>query len=495
VPRGGIYNLRFNPKKDEMGWMRWDATFWKGFTGYIEFATQDDATNFAQVDGDKKSAPQSRDGRSWFGAHAVWFHNDKETPKETPAAEQYLLSGGDPQSPAELERQYERLLRSAIDAWSADALTREQSAFLDFFVRQDILPTSLAALHPLLDAYRELEASVPVARRAPAVLDDGGGDQRLLIRGNHQNLGPPVPRRYLEALRSKPYSGPARLQLADAVASASNPLTARVMVNRIWRTLFGTGLVRTVDNFGKLGEPPSHPELLDWLAQRFVADGWSIKNTIRMLVNSQAYRMSSAGSDEARKKDPGNRWLQHMPIRRLEAESVRDSMLWVSGQLKLDMYGISVPTYYAHDTGRTKGDRPKGPLDGNGRRSVYLEVRRNVTNPFLEAFDAPKPASTRGERDLTNVPAQSLALMNNTFVIDQAEKWARAALTQDRASRIDGMFLRAFGRPATALERDRSESLLAELDAEHAADADRELLAWRDFAHSLFNLKEFIYLR
>ena len=118
-----------------------------------------------------------------------------------------------------------------------------------------------------------------------------------------------------------------------------------------------------------------------------------------------------------------------------------------------------------------------------------------MTNPFLEAFDAPKPASTRGERDLTNVPAQSLALMNNTFVIDQAEKWARAALAQDRAARIDDMFLRALGRPPSPLERDQSETLLAELDGEHAAAPDRELLTWRDFAHSLFNLKEFIYLR
>jgi hypothetical protein len=499
VPRGGIYNLRFAPKKDEMGWMRWDTSFWKGFTGYIEFATRDDVTLDQPPAEDKKSGPAPpHDGRSWFGAQSVWFHKEKLTPKDPPAAEQYLLSGGEPHSPAELEQQYTRLLRAAIDAWSADTISEEQAAFLDYFVRQNILPASRASLaetRPLIEEYRRIEKDVPVARRAPAVMEDGGADQPLLIRGNPQNPGPPVPRRYLEALHSKPYARPARLELADAVLSPANPLTARVMVNRIWRALFGAGLVRTVDNFGKLGEPPSHPELLDWLAARFVQDGWSIKRTIRLLANSQAYRMSSDESAEARKKDPGNRLLQHMPIRRLEAEAVRDSMLSVSGQLKLEMYGPSVATYYAHDTGRTKGDKPKGPLDGNGRRSIYLEVRRNVTNPFLEAFDAPKPASTRGERDLTNVPAQSLALMNNTFVIDQAEKWARAALGQDRSLRIDSMFLRAFGRAPTPLERDRSESLLADLDTEYAAAADRELRVWRDYAHSLFNLKEFIYIR
>jgi len=251
--------------------------------------------------------------------------------------------------------------------------------------------------------------------------------------------------------------------------------------------------VRTVDNFGKLGEAPSHPELLDWLANRFVADGWSVKKMIRLLATSQAYRMSSAASEEAAKADPQNKWLQHMPVKRLEAESIRDAVLAVSGELKLEMGGPSVATYYAHDTGKTTGDKPKGPLDGAGRRSVYLEVRRNVANPFLEIFDAPKPVSTRGERELTNVPAQSLAMMNNPFVIEQAAKWARAVLAEKAspAERIDGMFLRALGRPATAQERDASATLIEQLRAEKSD----ELAAWSGLAHAIFNLKEFIYVR
>jgi hypothetical protein len=259
--------------------------------------------------------------------------------------------------------------------------------------------------------------------------------------------------------------------------------------------MFGAGLVRTVDNFGKLGEPPSHPELLDWLATRFVSDGWSIKRMVRLIATSQAYRMSSTGSAEARRKDPANRCLQHANVRRLEAEAIRDSILWVSGELKTEMYGPSVPTYYAHDTGRTKGDRPKGPLDGDGRRSVYLEVRRNVTNPLLEAFDAPKISTTRGERDLTNVPAQSLALLNDPFIIEQATKWAAALESDAPQNRVDAMFWRALGRPASGDEKKASEALLEELRAEYRATPDAERQAWRDLGHSLFDLKEFIYIR
>jgi len=135
---------------------------------------------------------------------------------------------------------------------------------------------------------------------------------------------------------------------------------------------------------------------------------------------------SSRASGKAQAADPENRLLQHAHIRRLEAEAIRDAILAASGELKPDMYGPSVKTYYAHESGRAKGDKEKGPLDGDGRRSVYLEVRRNLRHPFLEVFDVPKPATTRGQRDVTNVPAQSLTLMNSPFVIEQAGKWAGA---------------------------------------------------------------------
>jgi mono/diheme cytochrome c family protein len=488
VPRGGIYALRALPKEDKMHWLCIPTAFWKGFTAYLEFSTVDDATVFQP----EKDARKAGDGRSWFGVQTVVAHDGKQPPPEIPEAVKFAISGELPQSLDDLAAHYQGLLRRAIDAWQAGTLRDGESAFLDSFVRTGFLPAALDRLPEVKEraaGYRRLEANMAQPHYAPSVLQEPSPAQPLLIRGNLKNPGPAVPLRYLEALDRREYPDPmrARLELADAIASPRNPLTARVMVNRIWRYMFGAGLVRTVDNFGKLGEPPSHPELLDWLATRFVSDGWSIKKMVRMLATSQAYRMSSVGSAEAHAKDPANRWLQHANVRRLEAEAIRDSILWVSGELKPDMYGPSVPTYYAHDTGRTKGDRPKGPLDGNGRRSIYLEVRRNVTNPLLEAFDAPKISTTRGERDLTNVPAQSLALLNNPFIIQQAEKWAAAMESVAPVERVNEMFWRAFGRPPTAEERTASEVLLEALRAEPHP--------WSDFAHSLFDLKEFIYIR
>jgi len=362
--------------------------------------------------------------------------------------------------------------------------------------------SKLRELQPLVARYRALEVEIPVAARAPGVFSEPGGDQELMIRGNLKNLGPKVPRAYLAALGGAPYTDPqsVRLRLAEDIASPANPFTARVMVNRIWAKLFGRGIVATVDNFGKLGERPTHPELLDDLAAHFVNEGWSIKRMIRTMVSSRAYQMSSAPSEAANRIDPGNRLLQHMPVKRLEAEAVRDSILAVSGQLDLTVFGPSVPVYYAHETGQTKGDRPKGPLDGNGRRSIYLEVRRNATNPIFEVFDFPKPSTTRGERDLTNVPAQSLALLNSSLVIDQSAKWAKGIVLEKStvASRIDAMFRKALGRPPSAKEQTRAVVFITEMGKEYglaAGHLEQDPRVWQDLAQSIFNLKEFIYVR
>lgn len=493
VPRGGIYGQRTVPRNDTMEWRTWDTNFWKGFTAYIEFATYDDVTHAVpDFDPNGRRAPP-KDGRSWIGAQMIAFHDEKGSPKPDWLPVDTLLEGPAPGSPEELASYVAAKITEAVNAWRDGTISDRQAEFLHYFVTAGVLTPPRGEL---VSEYRSLEAAIPAARRAPAVLEEAGPAQRLLVRGNHKSPGAEVPHRYLEALGSEPYGDArtARLRLADAVANAANPLTARVMVNRIWRYMFGAGLVRTVDNFGKLGETPSHPELLDFLADGFVREGWSIKKLIRMLANSQAYRMESASSADAAKIDPANRLLSRMPVRRLEAEAIRDSILWVSGQLDGTMYGESIDTFYAHDTGKTKGDKAKGPLDGAGRRSIYLEVRRNVTNPFLEVFDLPKAATTRGERDLTNVPAQSLAFLNSPFVIDQASKWALST-SGDATSRIDEMFVRAFSRKPSPAEKDRSLSFLENLRAEHSSKPDAEPRAWADFAQALFNFKEFIYVR
>jgi hypothetical protein len=476
VPRGGIYHLRSSAKRDTMGWFHWDATFWKGFTAYVEFSTQDETTLFLHDEQDNKTKPKPqpvRNGRSWFGAQQVVFHNNQLTPKEEILPSLALLN-----APAgETRQQYTLRLasaaRQALDAWEAGALSDEQASLLDHLLQQGLLSNDASAI-PQIANYRRLEGEIPVPTRAPGIVEEAPGDHPLLIRGDHRKPGETVPRRYLTALESKPYSDPntMRMALADEIASPRNPLTARVIVNRLWQIFFRRGIVRTVDNFGKLGESPTHPELLDWLATRFVEDGWSVKRMLKLLATSQAYRMSDAMNPA----DPNNDTLHHIPLRRLEAEEIRDSILITAGSLDERMAGPSIPVFYAHDTGATKGDRPKGPLDGNGRRSVYLEIRRNATNPFLEVFDVYKPTTTRGQRDVTTVPAQSLALLNSPLVMEQAAKWAEAR------PEVESIFLRIFGRKPSGAERD---SALTFLNTESRSG----------LIHALWNRKEFLYVR
>ena len=274
------------------------------------------------------------------------------------------------------------------------------------------------------------------------MLEANGIDEFLLVRGNSKTPGEPVPRRLLEALAGAAplvarSGGSGRLELAQAVLAPGNPLTARVMVNRVWQHLFGQGIVGSVDNFGVLGQAPTHPELFDYLADQFVREGWSIKRLIRTLVLSQTYQMTShpAAGDTV---DPQDLLLHRMRIRRLEGEPLRDAILAVSGRLDLTQFGPSVPvhvTQYMEGRGRPAS----GPLDGNGRRSIYISVRRNFLSPMMLAFDAPIPFNTVGRRNVSNVPAQALILMNDPLVVQQAQlraaaRWPRAVCRRPNAS-------------------------------------------------------------
>lgn len=227
-------------------------------------------------------------------------------------------------------------------------------------------PESEAWLLGLRAQKSELEAKVPDSEFAMVAEDREYGNTRLHIRGNHKNLGEEVPRRSLQVIageQQKPVTaGSGRPHIAEWMASEKNPLTARVMVNRIWKHHFGNGIVRSTDNFGKMGEAPTHPELLDFLAAEFMKGGWSIKAMHRLLVLSNSYRMSSASSPEANAADPGNKLLQHMPVQRLEAEAIRDGMLAVSGSLSRKLFGPSiVPHISAYQEGR--GKPLSGPLE------------------------------------------------------------------------------------------------------------------------------------
>jgi hypothetical protein len=298
--------------------------------------------------------------------------------------------------------------------------------------------------------------------------------------------------------------GSGRLDLARRIADPANPLTARVAVNRIWHHLFGRGLVPSVDNFGALGDRPSHPELLDDLADRFVRDGWSIKRVVRELVLSRTFRMASTSSPGAEAADPDNRLLHRMLVRRLEAEAIRDAILTVSGRLDGRMGGPGVEVHltpfmdnYTAGYGRPKAS---GPLDGDGRRSLYLNVRRNFLTPILVAFDMPPPLVTAGRRDVSNVPAQALILMNDPFVAQQARRWAVRVLAiegLDASGRARRMYRQAYARPPSEAELKAAlrflESHAGELGVPPERWGDDERV-WADFAHVLFNVKEFIFL-
>ncbi len=500
IGNGGIH-----PAIDVTGgrprWITFDTAYRRGANAHLELQTLDERSRPFRFNSGRPERKPAEDGRSSFGLIEVVFHDGQAGPRDEPAALLYLLDQERPEGVAELEGLYRRLVREAVAAWGRGELDERQTAFLDAAIGSGLLPAKLEelpALSELVAEYRRVEAEVPVPRRAPGVLPGTSFDQPLFTRGDHKKPDALVERRYLELFGGKPFrpQGSGRLELALALASPQNPLTARVMVNRLWSNLFSQGIVATVDNFGATGEKPSHPELLDYLAERFVETGWSIKDMISLMVRSRAYQMTSAGSEQARDVDPGNRLLERQNFRRLSAEEIRDAILATSGELDATMYGPSVNVYYV---GKTEGGGEKGPLDGKGRRSVYQAIRRNSHNPFLEVFDAPKPSTTRGRRDVTNIPAQSLALLNDPFVIDQAKKWANRAVADgaiapgDRAVR---MFRRALSRDPAPEELDLLiTSLGAFADERETSALMADERVWTDFAHALLNLKEFLYLR
>jgi hypothetical protein len=342
---------------------------------------------------------------------------------------------------------------------------------------------------------------------APAILDGNGVDQYVLLKGSAARRGEVSPRRFLEAIDGPsqpawPQHSSGRRELADRVLDPANPLTSRVIVNRIWHHLFGRGLVPTTDNFGKLGEAAADPlaqALLDTLAVRFREEGWSIKRLVKQLVTSSTWRMSSSRNAHAAEKDPLNLLLHHYPLRRLEGEAVRDKILAVSGGLDRTVGGPSVEVFITpfHD-GRGKPE--SGPLDGAGRRSIYTRIRRNFLPSFLLAFDMPVPFQAMGRRNVTNVPAQALTLMNDPFVREQAVRWANKTLAEDSLlpqARIDRMYREAFARGPTAEERVAALEFLATQAADYGlsfADQSRHEATWGDFAHTLITTKEFIFV-
>ncbi len=360
------------------------------------------------------------------------------------------------------------------------------------------------------------EFFAPTAPVAFAVHDSAKPeDMRITIRGNAHALGDLVPRGFVRVASQRagsPLANPTkesgRRELADWIARGDNPLTARVAVNRIWQKLFGEGIVRSVDYFGQRGERPTHPELLDDLAIRFVAEGWSQKRFIRGLVLSRAYAMSSAPDKQADGVDPENRLLWRMNRRRLDAESLRDAMLSVSGTLVARAGGPGLPLEYLENTGGLGKGGVNPPFFHLARfrpeqefvRTVYLPIIRSGPQPgpaeARNVFDFTQPGEIAGQRPVTTVPTQALFLLNARFLKQRALELARLTITSagDQGARLDRLWLRALGRPITPAERADSVAFLAEIRRldPNAAPASRVVRDWAELCHALLASNEFL---
>jgi cytochrome c553 len=348
------------------------------------------------------------------------------------------------------------------------------------------------------------ESPAPGGEKAMGVRDAPiPANARVLNRGEVKDAGPEVSRGVVTVLRT-PQSGhinPAhsgRLEMARWIASADNPLTARVMVNRVWQHLFGEGLVPTVDNFGALGDEPSHPELLDTLAVQLMSEGWSIKRLIRSLVLSRVYRLSSQHDATNYAVDPSNRLLWRSRPRRLDAEEIRDAMLFASGRLDVARPQGS-PVMQMEGNG--KNEKMKGALaEWVNHRAVYLPMYRGNVPEALAVFDMADPSLIVGKREVTTVATQALFLMNSPFVGKQSEMLARR-LSNERGlrepARIDLAYRLALGRSPSPAETARVEKYLKEYRLALAAEGENEpgrLAAWSSVCQALFASAEFRYL-
>jgi cytochrome c553 len=325
-----------------------------------------------------------------------------------------------------------------------------------------------------------LKKEVPQIPTVHSLTEGTAANMKVYLRGNPATPGDEAPRRFLGILsgneRQLFTQGSGRLQLARAIASKDNPLTARVIVNRMWMHHFGKGLVATPSNFGRLGERPTHPELLDYLASRFMAGGWSLKALHREIMLSAAYQLSSRFDAANFKVDPGNRLYWRMDRRRLEVEPWRDSLLAVSGSLD-----------------RTVGGPPLdlSSLD-NRRRTVYAAVSRHNLDSLLRLFDFPDPNITSDRRPVTTVALQQLFVLNSEFMIRQAKALsARLNETKDEddAARIRRAFLLVYSRPA----RDKEVELGVAFLKAAAADKNK-LTPWEQYAQVLLSANEFVFV-
>jgi mono/diheme cytochrome c family protein len=356
-----------------------------------------------------------------------------------------------------------------------------------------------AQIKKLKQELEALKKSVPAEPEMACAVEDGElVAQKVFIRGDYNNAGEDAPRAFpaiLAKFDTRPaFNGSGRLQLAQWIARADHPLTSRVMANRLWQWHFGEGLVRTPDNFGKMGEKPSHPELLDWLAKRFTESGWSIKAMHRMIMLSSAYQMSAVNPQLAPEADNDNRLLTRFNRRRLSVEEMRDALLAIDGTIDLTVGG-------SLQTGRgTDGENNQGRLSLNPekltRRTVYLPLRRANLPTLLNLFDFGDATTMSGKRQLTNVATQALFWMNSDFLTERSSNLTAALFSQQSLStamRMESAYQRILNRSPDDREIALSLSYLADFMRKFPSP-QAELKAWQSLCRVLMSSNDFVYV-
>jgi hypothetical protein len=324
----------------------------------------------------------------------------------------------------------------------------------------------------------------------------------IQMKGDPAKPGDVVSRRFLTILGGQELSasatGSGRLELAGWIADPRNPLTARVLVNRVWLHHFGRGLVPTPNDFGRQGKPPSHPELLDWLARQFIESGWSVKALHRTILLSRTFRLSGARSGDAIERDPGNEFLSAYPRRRLDAESLRDSMLFLSGDL--DVTPAGAHPFPAQSEWKFTQHNPFKAVYESKRRSVYLMTQRIQRHPYLAIFDGADPSASTAVRTASTTPLQALFLLNDPFVHEQARGFSRrmVAAANDESGRIGFAYRSALGRPPEPGELEQCVAFLDQARARIAGSGipaeSVESEVWQAMARAILRLNEFVYI-
>jgi cytochrome c553 len=425
---------------------------------------------------------------------ARWYENDLATESELA------------RKAAHAEQAAER--KAAIDEFVKQANQRLQAS-----LPEGVLPKELESQYPdqtKAELKRLRDEMAAFVKNAPVILSAMGAsegtiaDLAIHIRGNHLTLGKTVARGFPQVLAGTgvaavdgAHSG--RLELAQWLVAKDHPLTSRVMVNRLWRWHFGEGIVRSPDNFGKLGDAPSNQPLLDWLARRFVEGRWSIKDMHRLIMASSTYQMSAAYDPGAAAVDAGNRLHWRMDVRRLEAEEIHDALRAVAGTLDRTMGGsllhVGNREYLFDHTSKdaTKYESP--------RRALYLPIIRNNLYDFYQLFDSPDGTVLNGDRDSTTVAPQALFMLNSDLVAQSSERMANSVLDRhdaDDRQRLADLYLLVYARRPADSEYVRYLTLLERFDAAAANEepdpAKRRRQAWARLCHVLLAANEFIYV-